>query len=207
MPVDQRRKQLLDLGIELFSTQSYDEISIDDLAEKAGVSKGLLYHYFRTKREFYVEAIRASSLRLRELTKPDPSLPPLARLHAAVDAHLSYIDEHGPEYIAIYRGGLAIAPEVGDVLEEHRKVVLRWFLKNMGIKRPRPVLRTALRAWIAMVEGASLDWIAHHELKRNELRELLIAGYFAVLNKAGELDPRAAVIPPSSARRPRKQSR
>ena len=204
MQVDERRKQLLELGIKLFSTQSYDDISIDDLARKAGVSKGLLYHYFRTKREFYVEAIHVASLNLRELTKPDPSLPPLERLHAAVDAHLSYIDEHGAEYTAIYRGGLAIAPEVGDVLEEHRRVVLRWFLKNMGIKRPRPMLRTALRAWIAMVEGASLDWIAHHELKRSELRDLLIAGYFAMLSKAGELDPQAAVIPQRAARRPRK---
>jgi AcrR family transcriptional regulator len=194
LPTDERRKQLLKLGIELFSTQPYDEISVDGVAEEAGISKGLLYHYFRGKREFYVETIRAASLQLRELTEPDQALPPLARLRAAIDAHLRYVDQHGAVYAAIYRGGLAIAPEVGDVLEEHRKVVMRWFLSNMGVTRPRPALRTALRAWIGMVEGASLDWISHHELKLGELRELLIAGYFAMLNKAAELDPRASVF-------------
>jgi AcrR family transcriptional regulator len=203
LQIDERRKQLLDLGIEVFSTQPYEDISIESLAEAAGISKGLLYHYFRGKREFYVEAIRAASLQLRALTKPNPALPPVERLRAAIDAHLTYLEEHGPVYTAIYRGGLAIAPEVGKVVEEHRQVVLRWFLKNMGIVRPRPVMRTALRAWISMVEGASLDWVAHRELERTELCELLMAGYFAVLHKAVEIDPKAAAAAPI---RPRSRS-
>jgi AcrR family transcriptional regulator len=207
LQLDQRRKQLLELGIELFSTQPYEEISIEAVAEAAGISKGLLYHYFSGKREFYVETIRAASLKLRELTKPDPSLPPVPRLRAAIDAHLAYIDQHGAVYTAIYRAGLAIAPEVGAVLEEHREVVLRWFLRNMGIVRARPVLRTALRAWIAMVEGASLDWIAHRELDPSELRELLLAGYFGVLHKAVELDPKAAAAAPIKSRRGRSSQR
>jgi len=196
LQIDERRKQLLELGIEVFSTQPYEEISIESLAEAAGISKGLLYHYFSGKREFYVEAIRTASMQLRALTKPDPSLPPVQRLRAAIDAHLNYLEEHGAVYAAIYRGGLAIAPEVGKVVEEHRQVVLRWFLKNMGVVRPRPVLRTALRAWIAMVEGASLDWIANRELDRSDLCELLMSGYFAVLHKAVELDPKAAAAAP-----------
>jgi AcrR family transcriptional regulator len=204
LQIDERRKQLLDLGIEVFSTQPYEEISIESLAEAAGISKGLLYHYFRGKREFYVEAIRAASLQLRELTKPNPALPPVERLRAAIDAHLNYLEVHGAVYTAIYRGGLAIAPEVGKVVEEHRQVVLRWFLKNMGIVRPRPVMRTALRAWIAMVEGASLDWVSHRELEREKLCDLLMAGYFAVLHKAVEIDPKAAAGAPI---RPRSRSR
>jgi AcrR family transcriptional regulator len=196
LQIDERRKQLLELGIEVFSTQPYEEISIESLAEAAGISKGLLYHYFRGKREFYVETIRAASLQLRALTKPNPALPPVERLRAAIDAHLNYLEEHGAVYTAIYRGGLAIAPEVGKVVEEHRQVVLRWFLRNMGIVRPRPVLRTALRAWIAMVEGASLDWVASRELDREDLCGLLMAGYFAVLHKAVEIDPKAAATAP-----------
>ena len=196
LQIDERRKQLLELGIEVFSTQPYEEISIESLAETAGISKGLLYHYFRGKREFYVETIRAASLQLRALTKPNPKLPPVERLRAAIDAHLNYLEEHGAVYTAIYRGGLAIAPEVGKVVEEHRQVVLRWFLRNMGIVRPRPVLRTALRAWIAMVEGASLDWVASRELDREDLCGLLMAGYFAVLHKAVEIDPKAAATAP-----------
>jgi AcrR family transcriptional regulator len=176
----------------MFATRPYDEISIDDVAEAAGISKGLLYHYFHGKREFYVEAIRASSLHLLQLTEPDPLLPPSARLRAAIDAHLNYIQEHGAVYQTIYSGGITVAPEVGAILEEHRNVVMGRFLSNLGIKKPRPILRTALRAWVSMVEGASLDWLAHPELERDSLRELLVASYVALLEKASKLDPRAA---------------
>lgn len=176
----------------MFATRPYDEISVDDVAEAAGISKGLLYHYFEGKREFYVEAIRASSLHLLQLTEPDPLLPPSTRLRAAIDAHLNYIQEHGAVYQTIYSGGITVAPEVGAILEEHRNVVMGRFLSNLGVSKPRPVLRTALRAWVSMVEGASLDWIAHPELDRDSLRELLVASYVALLEKAFKLDPKAS---------------
>jgi AcrR family transcriptional regulator len=192
LQIDQRRAQLLALGIRLFSTHSYDDISIDDVAEAAGISKGLLYHYFQGKREFYVEVIREASLQLRRLTEPDPTLLPAARLRAAVDAHLNYVQEHGPVYGAIYRSGVAIAPEVSAILEEHREVVMQYFLRDLKVARPSPVLRAALRAWIAMMEGASLDFIAHPEIGRDALRELMIAGYASMLAKASQLDPKTA---------------
>jgi AcrR family transcriptional regulator len=191
LQTDERRNQLLRLGIEMFASRPYDEISIDDIADAAGISKGLLYHYFPGKREFYVEAIRASSLHLRKLTEPDPLLPPPARLRAAIDAHLEYIRQHGAVYQAIYSGGITVAPEVGAILEEHRGFVMDRLLKNLGIAKPRPALRVALRAWIRMVEGVSLDWIARAELDRDELRELLVASYAALLGEAQKLDPKA----------------
>ncbi|HEX3695308.1 MAG TPA: TetR/AcrR family transcriptional regulator [Polyangia bacterium] len=192
LQIDERRARLLELGIKLFSNHSYDDISIDDVAQAAGMSKGLLYHYFGGKREFYVETIRQASSQLLRMTEPDPKLQPGARLRAAVDAHLNYVQEHGPVYAAIYRGGAAVAKEMHAILEEHREVVMQYFLRDFRISKPRPVLRAALRAWIAMVEGACLDWIVHPELKRDHLREILIAGYAGVLAKAVELDPKLA---------------
>jgi AcrR family transcriptional regulator len=192
LQIDERRAQLIALGIRLFSSRSYEDISIDDVAEEAGISKGLLYHYFGGKREFYVEVIRAASQELLKLTEPDPNLPPSQRLRAAVDEHLNYAQAHAAVYGAIYRSGVAIAPEVSDILEQHREVVLGYFLRDFGIARPRPVLRTALRAWISMFEGACLDWIANPQLDREALRELLIAGHAAMLAKAAELDPKVA---------------
>jgi AcrR family transcriptional regulator len=192
LQIDERRAQLLALGTKLFSSRSYEDISIDDVAEQAGISKGLLYHYFGGKREFYVEVIRAASQELLKLTEPDPHLPPSHRLRAAVDAHLNYAQAHAAVYGAIYRSGVAIAPEVSKILEQHREVVLGYFLRDFGISRPRPVLRTALRAWISMFEGACLDWIASPRLDREALRELLVAGHAAMLAKAAELDPKVA---------------
>jgi AcrR family transcriptional regulator len=192
LAVDERRAQLLALGIRLFSTHSYEDISIDEVAAQAGISKGLLYHYFQGKREFYVEVIREASLQLRRLTAPDPSLPPAARLRAAVQAHLNYVEEHGAVYRAIYRSGVAISPEVSTILEEHRLVAMQYLLDDLRVSRPRPALRAALRAWISLVEGASLDFASQPEVGREVITELVIAGYTALLAKAASLDPRTA---------------
>ena len=196
LDLDSRRAQLLELGIDLFTKHAYEDISIDDLAKEAGISKGLLYHYFRGKREFYVETVRAASRRLQLLTTPDPALPPPERMRAAIDAHLRYIQEHGAVYVTVYRSGVAIAPEVREILEQHREVITRYLLDAIGVRHPRPLLQASLRAWIAMVEGASLDWIAHAAITRDQLRELLVAGYVALLTKTMELDPKAAAGKP-----------
>jgi AcrR family transcriptional regulator len=200
LQIDQRRAQLIEMGIDLFSRFAYENISIDGLAEMAKISKGLLYHYFGSKRDFYVETVRAASRRLRLLTAPDPALPPAARLRAAVDAHLRYIQEHSAVYSAVYRSGLAIAPEIQSIVEEHRAIMIHYILQALGVTKAPPLLLSGLRAWVAMVEGASLEWIANPSVTRDDLRELLVAGYTGLLLKTLELDPKISFQIPSSTK-------
>src|SRR5688572_13254298 len=91
LEVEQRRAQLLTLGQELFSSCTYDELSIDDIARAAGISKGLLYHYFPSKRDYYVETIRAAAGELLHQTDNAVSAVPLERLRAGIDAYLGYV--------------------------------------------------------------------------------------------------------------------
>lgn len=195
---DQRRAQLIQLGIELFSRQAYEDVSIDDVADQAGVSKGLLYHYFEGKRGFYLETLRAASHHLLELTEPDTSLEPLDQLRAAIDAHIRYLQDYGAVYATVHRGAMS-APEVREILDSHREVVVRRITKQIGVSRPRALLRSALRAWIAMLEGASLDWLEHRDLEPEVLRELLVAGYLAVCAQVHHHDPKA--YPPTGIAR------
>ena len=137
-----------------------------------------------------MESIRASSLRLRRLSARSQAVAE-ARLRAAIDAHLNYVQEHGPVYAAIYRSGVAIAPEVNDILEEHRRSspVLP---ARLGRRPARARAARRPARLIAMVEGASLDWIAHPDASpATSCASLLIAGYAAMLGKAMELDPKA----------------
>ena len=75
LSVDARREQLIELGEELFSARPFDEISIDDIAARAEISKGLLYHYFGSKRDFYVAVVRSGVATLREVTAVSSSVP------------------------------------------------------------------------------------------------------------------------------------
>ena len=209
LSTDERRHRLLKLGIKLFCSRSYDDISIDGIAEMAGISKGLLYHYFHSKRRFYVETVRAISLELRAVSAPDPSLPPEPRLRASIDAHLRYVERHPGIYATLHRGGTSIAPEAERVLEDHRAVVMSWFLESLaltrGVAEPGPALRTALRAWITMVEGASHEWIARRELTRQALVELLMTSLGTLLTKALELDASQARVRRTATRKRKKK--
>ena len=92
LEVDERRAQLVRLGIDLFAARAYDEVSIDELARAAGVSKGLLYHYFPTKRDFYVATVSEAS---REL--PDVTPTPLIR--TAVRGWLGFCEATSLDWI------------------------------------------------------------------------------------------------------------
>lgn len=169
LDVDDRKRQLLALGIELFSKDAYDVVSIDEVARKAGISKGLLYHYFPTKRDFYLASLEVAAQELLERTVPDASLPPIERARAALDAYLAYVEKHAKPYAALLRSGVGSDPEANAVVERTRALFLERMLEGVEDAPITPRLRTALRGWIGFVEAASLDWVEHGDLSREEL--------------------------------------
>ena len=58
LAVDTRRQQLVRAGVDLLRTRTPDEVSIDDVARAAGISRGLLYHYFEDKDAFVVAILQ-----------------------------------------------------------------------------------------------------------------------------------------------------
>ena len=62
MQVDDRRRQLLERGAELFATHSFAELSMARIAREAGISKALLYHYFPSKQDFFVATLQQGAL-------------------------------------------------------------------------------------------------------------------------------------------------
>jgi AcrR family transcriptional regulator len=173
LDVDERRAQLLALGLDLFSERAYDAISIDEIALAAGISKGLLYHYFPTKRDFYAAAIREASRQLLEITRPDEGAPPLLRLRAVIDAYLGYVERRGPAYSALLRGGIGSDVSVAAIVQETRDSFLERLLQVVPASEMSPALRVTLRGWIGFVEAASLDWVEQKELGREALGDLL----------------------------------
>src|SRR5204862_6624224 len=61
---DERKAQLLAMGRAAFASSPYDAVSIDELAKKAKISKGLFYYYFPTKRDLYIAGLSETSKEL-----------------------------------------------------------------------------------------------------------------------------------------------
>lgn len=177
---DARREQLLAAGADLLGRRPYDEVSIEEIAAAAGVSKGLLYHYFPTKRDFVLAALRRGERELGVLTAPDPDLPPAKQLDAALDRFLDFVEDHAVAYMAIFRSRGGGDPEIEATLEQNRQLRLdalidsltRWEASPVPVERT-PLLETAVQGWIFFVEGALLRWLERRDLDRDELRALL----------------------------------
>jgi AcrR family transcriptional regulator len=184
LSTDARREQLVALGVEMFSERPFDEVSIDDIAAAAGISKGLLYHYFPSKRDFYVAVVRHSADEMQAVTQTDPDLAPLERLSAGLDRYLQYVDTHARGYSTVLRAGIGSDREVAAIVEDVRSAMANRILDDFPGDAPPPGVRIAIRGWVGFAEAASLEWLEHRELTRDELRDLLIQALTATVTAA-----------------------
>ncbi len=103
LSTEERREQLLAVGARLFSESPYDEVWIEQVAEIAGVSRGLLYHYFPTKRDFFAAVVDRESARMLRMTAAVPGVPVREQLTANLDTYLAYVEEHAHGFRAFHR--------------------------------------------------------------------------------------------------------
>ncbi len=184
LSVDERRAQLLKLGKDLFGDKTYDDLSIDEIARAVGISKGLLYHYFPSKREFYVETIRAAAEELMVLTTPAEDVASGDRLRVSLTGYINYVDENALAYATLLRSGVGADAEVSRIVEASRLAFVNRLLTGLQLDEPDPALRATLRGWVGFVEGASLDWIDHRDFDRDTLLNLLVTALTAVVAAA-----------------------
>lgn len=192
--VDERRAQLLELGMRLFGTRSYDEVSIDAIAEEAGVSKGLLYHYFGSKRAFYLATVtHAAGQLLQSLAAIGSAQTGPARARAGLAAYLDFVEEHGHAYSAMVSGGIGADPEVAALLETTRAAIVQQILSDVGLTETRPTFELAMRHYIGGVEATALDWHARRHIDRDTMLAFLVEQIRSTLEVALRLDPDASV--------------
>ena len=98
---EERREHLLHVGVELLGRHGTAEISIDEIARAAGVSKGLLYHYFPTKDDFLLAVLDRSQTEMDQDQVRDPELSALEQFDRNLDGFLRFVDVHAEGYLAV----------------------------------------------------------------------------------------------------------
>ncbi len=178
LETDARRAQLLGLASRAFSDRAYDDVSIDDLAREAKISKGLLYHYFPTKRDLYVAGLSQIADQLvAAVTDLPANAPPLERMRTSLHAYLEHIARHGQAFVSLMRGGIGSDPEVAAVIDGVRSRLFDQFMVDSPFAaalRTDVRFETIVRGWIGFVEAASIDWCANPRMTRAQLVELLV---------------------------------
>jgi AcrR family transcriptional regulator len=188
LQTDERRRQLLEAGARVFTERSYDDASMAEVARAAGISKGLVYHYFPSKRDLFVATLEAAAAELREITQPDPSLPVDEQLVEALDAYLRWIEEHADSYAKLLESATA-SDDVRSYMAQMRAGTVERMIEVVVRKGDPAAVRTALHGFLWFIDGACLDWLANRELTRDQLRDLLVTAFAGALGAAVQAGP------------------
>ncbi|MET8504461.1 TetR/AcrR family transcriptional regulator [Streptomyces sp. NPDC004787] len=192
LSVEERRRQLLEAALTLFAHRAPEDVSLDDVAEAAGVSRPLVYRYFPGgKQQLYEAALRSSADALEHCFAEPPEGPPTERLGRVLDRYLTFVDQHDAGFAALLRGGsVAETSRTSAIVDEVRRAAAEQILFHLGVERPGPRLGMMVRTWIAAVEAASLIWV--DEGKRPpaaELRDWMVDHLVALLAATAAGDP------------------
>ena len=169
----ERRRQLIEAALAVFGERDYDEVSVDEVADAAGVSHGLVFQYFGSKKGLYVACLQPLIEFFRERIEPDPDLAPIERLRSALRNYADLISEHPVGYRSLMTRGTGFS-EVREGLERARWQRITRLAEGMGLDPNQPAVRVGLRSWIAYVDTAMLTWLDQGAPDRDALVEMLV---------------------------------
>ena len=175
---DDRRAQLVSVGLDLVKSAPLDEVTATAVAAAAGVSKGLVFHYFPSQGELQAAIASAAADELLDMfSSIDPELDYVAQLRAGIDGFISYIEQQPASYAAIARDA-GSDQALRNVFERTRDAIVVIVCDVVGLNEPTPAMRLYLRGWIAMVEETILQWVLHRAVSRTDLVDYLQSSAF-----------------------------
>ncbi|MFC8144937.1 TetR/AcrR family transcriptional regulator [Streptomyces paradoxus] len=193
--VEERRQQLIGVALELFSRRSPDEVSIDEIASAAGISRPLVYHYFPGKLSLYEAALqRASDDLAARFVEPHEG-PLGARLLRVMHRYFDFVDEHGPGFSALMRGGPAVGSSTTNALVDSvRQAAYVQILSHLGVTDPPARLELVVRSWISLAESTALIWLDGRRIPREELEPQLVNDFAALAAVSAAYDEEMAAL-------------
>jgi AcrR family transcriptional regulator len=198
-----RRAQLIALGVEMLATRRLDELSVELIAKTAGISRGLLFHYFSSKQEFHLEVARAAAAEMIRRTEPDPALPPVEALRAALTSFMGYVEENPDNYKSLVRGAVSGDADMRAIFDDTRRTMAQRIIDVVATQglEVQPRVTLAIHGWVAYVEECVVRWIDSRTITRDELLDMLTKSLPAVSLSAtdGEVGTLVSILTASQA--------
>ncbi|MEU6241198.1 TetR/AcrR family transcriptional regulator [Streptomyces sp. NPDC047024] len=198
MGVEERRQQLIKVALDLFSRRSPDEVSIDEIASAAGISRPLVYHYFPGKLSLYEAALKRASEDLAGRFVEPLEGPLGLRLLRVMRRFFDFVDEHGPGFSALMRGGPAVGSSATNALiDSVRQAAYEQILTHLGIEdvaAAPPRLELVVRSWISLAESTALIWLDGRRVPRAELEVQLVDDFGALAAVSAARDAEMAAL-------------
>ncbi|MEY4581447.1 MAG: hypothetical protein RL701_6150 [Pseudomonadota bacterium] len=186
---EDRRAQILEVVADLFGQHPYPEISVGDVARAAGVTEGLIYHYFDTRTRLFAAAVEVSCAQLLKACIPDMTQSIPAQFERGVQGYIDYVEAHRMAYLNLFRGPAAHEVEFQSVVDRTRIALIEHIIFALGLAdRPVPVTRLSLRGYVAYSEALILTWLEQNDTARDTLERLIYTMILTALSSGLALE-------------------
>lgn len=183
----ERRAQLIAIGVRFLAEHPLDELTIDELAQRAGVSKALIFHYFDSRQGVERAIVTTARDSLLQATEPVSELPPRERIRDTLLRIAGFVREHSGTFSSLVRGVASGDPAVRAIVDESRELNaqrLRDAFAELGVA-DTPALRVALRAWVSFTEETLLELIVDRRVDDHAVVDFLEHTLDGVVEAAG----------------------
>jgi AcrR family transcriptional regulator len=182
LSADERRRQLVAIGLAKIVETPIQDLSMDDIATEAGISRGLLFHYFPTKTDFYLACIAAAGRRMLRTTAPDEGTTGEEPVETVTRPMVEQIERRRGFYLALVHGHGVADPRVSEVMDSVRDGSTERVMSALDVPEAR---RDVVRAWWAYTEDRALTWSAvptgERPVPLSQLVEECVAALHALL--------------------------
>jgi AcrR family transcriptional regulator len=189
---DERRGEIVEAALRIFATRDVAAVSVEELADEAGASAALIYHYFGGKQRLAEVALSSAADRLIAGLVVDTTVHPLAQLDEGLRNYLAFLTEHPASWAALLRAGAAGVQPGAGIAQRVDDHAVSLSLAAMGVTGPLPVLEQALYGWLDLVKGSCLRWLEAGRPEPQRLHVLLAGCFVGAVQAAAVADPSCA---------------
>lgn len=180
VPRSVRRRQVLDAATDVFVANGYHAAFMDEIAERAGVSKPILYQHFPSKLELYIALLDEQVAGLEQAIRHalSSTTDNRERVEACIAAYFSFVDDGGGAFRLVFESDLRHEPAVAERVERALQVsveaIADTITRDTGLASTESELLSC--ALTGLAEVSARWWVtAREQVNRDRAVELLAA--------------------------------
>ncbi|AMM33405.1 TetR family transcriptional regulator [Sinomonas atrocyanea] len=179
-----RRAQLVAVGVNFLIDHTLDELTMDELARRAGVSRPLVFHYFETRQGMHLAVVTTARDSLLVASAPRQDLAPRERIRDTLLRITVFVQEHRGTFYSLVRGTASGDPAVRKIVDESRELNAERLSDSfieLGLA-DTAVLRIALRSWVAFAEETLVSLAIERDTSADDVVRFLEASLHGMVN-------------------------
>ncbi len=184
LTAQERRAQLTEVGLELLTDRPIHELALDEVADRAGISRTLLFHYFPTKSDYYAAVVERAGQRLLAGGKAPTGSSGAERVRSLISGYLRLVESSRDLYVRLVRGAAGGDPAVMRTIDDLRTALIPTWVVAAGAPAEAaddPVTALLVRGWLVGLEEVALAWNPE-TVGRDELTEALTRSFLAQIS-------------------------